>query len=428
MINSSERGLRDGPCSCESLFLVALIIANAMKSVLRDSSLSALVAGIIATLISYAGPLVLVFHAAQSASLSQEILSSWIWAISIGSAVIGALLSLYYRVPIVIAWSIPGSALLVTALPQMTINQAVGAFIVANVILLLIGVSGAFDRIIARLPGSIAAGMQAGILFSFGIEVFRVLPEQPALVLSMFIAYILMRRVWPRYAVLAVLLVGGAVTMFGGHLRTEALVFDLATPRWIAPEFSLTVILNLALPLVVVSLTGQFMPGMAVLRNAGFNTPASPIISVSAIGAMLLAPFACHGLNLAAVTASLCTGREAHEDPRRRYVAALSGSATYLLFGIAGATLVSLFAAFPRALIAALAGLALYGAISDALVRSLSESKELDAGLFTFLVTASGVSFCGFSAPFWGLIFGLTVHFLKRPECKKLLVKGNTNS
>ncbi|BBP59349.1 benzoate/H(+) symporter BenE family transporter [Pseudomonas sp. St316] len=399
-----------------------------MKSVLRDSSLSALVAGIIATLISYAGPLVLVFHAAQSASLSQEILSSWIWAISIGSAVIGALLSLYYRVPIVIAWSIPGSALLVTALPQMTINQAVGAFIVANAILLLIGVSGAFDRIIARLPGSIAAGMQAGILFSFGIEVFRVLPEQPTLVLSMFIAYILMRRVWPRYAVLTVLLVGAAVTMFGGHLRTEAVVFGLATAQWIAPQFSATVILNLALPLVVVSLTGQFMPGMAVLRNAGFNTPASPIISVSAIGAMLLAPFACHGLNLAAVTASLCTGREAHEDPRRRYVAALSGSATYLLFGTAGATLVSLFAAFPRALIAALAGLALYGAISDALVRSLSEPKELDAGLFTFLVTASGVSFCGFSAPFWGLIFGLAVHFLKRPECKKLLVKGKTDS
>ena len=391
-----------------------------MKNVLRDSSLSALVAGIIATLISYAGPLVLVFHAAQSASLPQQILSSWIWAISIGSAVIGALLSLYYRVPIVIAWSIPGSALLVTALPQMTINQAVGAFIAANAILLLIGVSGAFDRIIARLPGSIAAGMQAGILFSFGIEGFRVLPEQPALVLSMFIAYILMRRIWPRYAVLAVLLVGGTVTMFGGHFRTEALVFDLATPQWIAPQFSLTVILNLALPLVVVSLTGQFMPGIAVLRNAGFNTPASPIISASAIGAMLLAPFACHGLNLAAVTASLCTGREAHENPRRRYVAALSGSATYLLFGTAGATLVSLFAAFPRALIAALAGLALYGAISDALVRSLSEAKELDAGLFTFLVTASGVNFCGFSAPFWGLIFGLIVHFLKRPERKAI--------
>jgi benzoate membrane transport protein len=383
-----------------------------MKNVFKDCSLSALVAGMIATLISYAGPLVLIFHAAKSATLAPEILSSWVWSISIGSAVLGALLSLRYRVPVVIAWSIPGSALLVSALPQIGINQAIGAYLVANLILLVIGVSGAFDRIIARLPGSIAAGMQAGILFSFGIEVFRALPVQPALVLSMFITYIVMRRVRPRYAVAAVLLVGGAITIFGGQLRSELLEFGLATPQWIAPEFSLSATLNLALPLVLVALTGQFMPGMAVLRNAGYNTPASPIISASAIGGMLLAPFGCHGLNLAAVTASLCTGQEAHEDPRRRYIAALAGSVTYLLFGVAGATLVSLFAAFPSALIAALAGLALYGAISDALVRSLAETKERDAGLFTFLVTASGVSFLGMSSAFWGLALGLLAHLI----------------
>ncbi|VVO76004.1 benzoate/H(+) symporter BenE family transporter [Pseudomonas fluorescens] len=383
-----------------------------MKNVFKDCSLSALVAGMIATLISYAGPLVLIFHAAKSATLAPEILSSWVWAISIGSAVLGALLSLRYRVPVVIAWSIPGSALLVSALPQIGINQAIGAYLVANLILLVIGVSGAFDRIIARLPGSIAAGMQAGILFSFGIEVFRALPVQPALVLSMFITYIVMRRVRPRYAVAAVLLVGGAITIFGGQLRSELLEFGLATPQWIAPEFSLSATLNLALPLVLVALTGQFMPGMAVLRNAGYNTPASPIISASAIGGILLAPFGCHGLNLAAVTASLCTGQEAHEDPRRRYIAALAGSVTYLLFGVAGATLVSLFAAFPSALIAALAGLALYGAISDALVRSLAETKERDAGLFTFLVTASGVSFLGMSSAFWGLALGLLAHLI----------------
>ncbi|MBW0236074.1 MULTISPECIES: benzoate/H(+) symporter BenE family transporter [Pseudomonas] len=383
-----------------------------MKNLLNDCSLSAVVAGMIATFISYAGPLVIIFHAAQNASLSPEILSSWVWAISIGSGVLGAVLSLRWRVPVVIAWSIPGSALLVTALPHTGLNQAIGAYLVANLILLLIGLSGAFDRIIARLPGSIAAGMQAGILFSFGIEVFRALPVQPMLVLSMFITYIVMRRAWPRYAVAAVLLVGGAITLLGGHLRSEALVFALATPQWITPEFNLAAILNLSLPLVLVALTGQFMPGMAVLRNAGFNTPASPIISASALGGMLLAPFGCHGLNLAAVTASLCAGKEAHENPKRRYIAALSGSATYLVFGIAGATLVSLFAAFPAALIAALAGLALYGAISDALVRSLAEPKERDAGLFTFLVTASGVSFLGMSAAFWGLMFGVLAHFL----------------
>lgn len=385
-----------------------------MRHLIQDCSLSAIVAGLIATMISYAGPLVIIFHAAEAAGLSHGLLSSWVWAVSLGSAVLGAALSLRYRVPVVIAWSIPGSALLVTALPQLGLEQAVGAYLLANLILLLIGLSGAFDRLIARLPGSIAAGMQAGILFSFGVEVFRALPLQPLLVSAMFVTYVLMRRLRPRYAVAAVLLVGALVTVGSGQFRGEALVLELASPQFIVPHFSLAALFSLALPLVLVALTGQFMPGMVVLRSAGYPTPVSPLISASALGGALLAPFGCHGLNLAAVTASLCTGREAHEDPRRRYIAALSGSLLYLLLGIAGATLMSLFAAFPAALIAALAGLALYGAISEALTRSLAEPTERDAGLFTFLVTASGVSFLGLSAAFWGLLFGLAAHGLLR--------------
>ncbi|MDZ4021151.1 benzoate/H(+) symporter BenE family transporter [Pseudomonas sichuanensis] len=392
-----------------------------MKTLFKDCSLSAVVAGCIATLISYAGPLVIIFHAAEAAGLSHGQLSSWVWAVSMGSAVLGGLLSLRYRVPVVIAWSIPGSALLVTALPHIGLEQAIGAYLMANTVLLLIGISGAFDRLIARLPGSIAAGMQAGILFSFGIEVFRALPVQPVLVLAMFVSYVLMRRVQPRYAVAAVLTVGALVTVASGEFRGSELVLALATPQWTTPQFSLAATFSLALPLVLVALTGQFMPGMAVLRNAGYRTEASPLISASALGGLLLAPFGCHGLNLAAVTASLCTGREAHEDPRRRYVAAVAGSALYLLLGIAGATLMSLFAAFPAALIAVLAGLALYGAISEALARSLAEPGERDAGLFTFLVSASGVTFLGLSAAFWGLLFGLLAHALvslRRPRLR----------
>lgn len=395
-----------------------------MKALLRDSSLSALIAGMVATLISYAGPLVIVFQAADSAGLSHELLSSWVWAISIGSALLGMLLSLRYRVPVVIAWSIPGSALLVSLLPEVGLNQAVGAYLVASLVLLAIGLSGAFDRLIARLPGSIAAGMQAGILFSFGVRVFQSLPAQPLMVLAMFVVYVAMRRLLPRYAVMAVLLAGLAVTLGSGGFRSEALVFELASPQWITPEFSLAASLNLALPLVLVALTGQFMPGMAVLRSAGYQTPASPIVSASALGSALLAPFGCHGLNLAAVTASLCTSREAHEDPQRRYVAALSGSLLYLIFGIAGATLVSLFAAFPGELVAVLAGLALFGAISEALSRSVAQPGERDAGLFTFLVTASGVSFLGLSAAFWGLVFGLAVHALLHARLPRSAAQG----
>ncbi|SDS37200.1 benzoate/H(+) symporter BenE family transporter [Pseudomonas oryzae] len=383
-----------------------------MKDLFRDLSLSAIVAGCIATIISFAGPLVIIFQAAESADLSHEALSSWVWAIAIGSGVLGILLSLRYRVPVVIAWSIPGSALLVSQLPEIGLNQAIGAYLVASLILLLIGLSGAFDRIIARLPGSIAAGMQAGILFSFGAALFRSLPAKPLLVLAMFATYVIFRRLLPRYAVMMVLLVGTALTIAGGDFRADALVLGLATPQWIVPEFSLAATLNLALPLVLVALTGQFMPGMAVLRTAGYQTPASPIVSASAVGSALLAPFGCHGLNLAAVTASLCTGREAHEEPGRRYVAALAGSVLYLVLGVGGATLVSLFAAFPAELVAALAGLALFGAISEALARSTAQPAERDAGLFTFLVTASGVSFLGLSAAFWGLLFGLVTHWV----------------
>ncbi|TWC30526.1 benzoate membrane transport protein [Pseudomonas sp. SJZ079] len=383
-----------------------------MKALFHDLSLSALVAGCIATLISYAGPLVIIFQAADSAGLSHAVLTSWVWAISIGSAVLGIGLSLRYRVPLVIAWSAPGSALLVSLLPQISLNEAVGAYLVANLIILLVGLSGAFDRIIGRLPPAISAAMLAGILFSFGTGLFVSLQSQPLLVLAMFATYLVVKRLLPRYAVMAVLLVGCLIALVSGELHGEALVIGLAMPLWITPQFSLAATLNIALPLVMVALTGQFVPGMAVLRNDGYQTPASPLISASATASLLLAPFGCHGLNLAAITAAICTGREAHEDPRKRYVAGVAGGLCYLLLGLFGATLVSLFSALPKELIAALAGLALFGAIGGSLASAMAAPNDREAALITFLVTASGMSFLGLSAAFWGLIFGIAAHLL----------------
>ncbi|OCX20264.1 benzoate transporter [Stutzerimonas xanthomarina] len=383
-----------------------------MKRLLRDCSLSAVVAGFIATVISYAGPLVIIFQAAKAGGLPHELMSSWVWTISIGSGVLGILLSLRYRVPIVIAWSAPGSALLVTMLPHISMNQAVGAYLVSNLVILLVGLSGAFDKVIGKLPAAISAAMLAGILFRFGTELFVSVKDQPWLVLAMFATYLLFKRVMPRYAVMAVLVVGVAMAVGSGELRSEALVLGLAKPVWITPEFSWQVILGVAFPLVMVALTGQFVPGMAVLRNAGYQTPASPLISGSALGTLLLAPFGCHGLNLAAITAAICTGREAHEDPGKRYIAGVSGGVFYLLLGIFGATLVSVFTAFPSALIAALAGLALLSAIGAALHGAMSVPADREAALITFLVTASGMSLLGLSAAFWGLIFGIAAHLL----------------
>jgi benzoate membrane transport protein len=383
-----------------------------MKTLLSDISLSAAVAGFIATVISYAGPLVIIFQAAKAGGLPHDLVSSWVWTVSIGSGVLGIVLSLRYKVPIVIAWSAPGSALLVTMLPEISMNQAVGAYLVSSLVILLVGLSGAFDRIISKLPAAISAAMLAGILFRFGTELFVSVNEQPWLVLAMFVTYLSFKRLLPRYAVMAVLVVGVAIAVASGELRSEALVLGLATPVWITPEFSWQVILGVAFPLVMVALTGQFVPGMAVLRNDGYQTPASPLISSSALGTLLLAPFGCHGLNLAAITAAICTGRESHEDPAKRYIAGVSGGVFYLLLGIFGATLVSVFTAFPAALIAALAGLALLGAIGGALSTAMSVPADREAALITFLVTASGMSLLGLSAAFWGLIFGIAAHLL----------------
>ncbi|AFY19850.1 benzoate/H(+) symporter BenE family transporter [Pseudomonas sp. UW4] len=383
-----------------------------MKGLMRDFSLSAAVAGFIATVISYAGPLVIIFQAADTAHLSRELLSSWVWAISIGSALLGIGLSLRYRVPIIIAWSAPGSALLVALLPGISMNEAVGAYLLSSLIIFLVGLSGAFDRVISKLPGAIAAAMLAGILLRFGTGLFVSLQGKPGLVLAMFTTYLVCKRLLPRYAVMAVLVVGCAIAMLTGQLHREALVIGLATPVWIAPQFSLGATLNVALPLVMVALTGQFVPGMAVLRASGYTTPASPIIACSALGTALLAPFGCHGLNLAAITAAICTGREAHEDPGKRYVAGVVGGFCYLVLGIFGATLVSLFAAFPKELIAALAGLALFAAIAGALANAMAVPNDREAALVTFLTTASGMSLFGLSAAFWGLIFGMVAHLL----------------
>jgi benzoate membrane transport protein len=383
-----------------------------MRAFFQDFSLSAAVAGFIATMISYAGPLVIIFQAAQSADLPREVLSSWIWAISIGSAVLGIGLSLRYRVPVIIAWSAPGSALLVALLPGISMAEAVGAYLVSSLIIFVVGISGAFDRIISRLPAAIAAAMLAGILFSFGTGLFISMQHKPLLVLAMFASYLIGKRLMPRYAVLLVLLTGCSIAAFTGDWHRDALVIGLATPVWITPEFSMSATLNIALPLVMVALTGQFVPGMAVLRASGYPTPASPIIASSALGTALLAPFGCHGLNLAAITAAICTGREAHEDPRKRYVAGVVGGLCYLVLGIFGATLVSLFSAFPKELIAALAGLALFAAIAGALTGAMAVPSDREAALVTLLITASGMSLFGLSAAFWGLIFGMVTHVL----------------
>ncbi|MCC2603071.1 benzoate/H(+) symporter BenE family transporter [Sphingopyxis yananensis] len=386
-------------------------------SKLSINVIPAIIAGIIATTISYAGPLVIIFQAAQS--LEPKLVVSWIWAISIGSGLLGIIMSWRWRVPVVIAWSAPGSALLVTMLPHTDFATAVGAYIIANAAVLIVGLSGAFDRLLRLLPAAITSAMLAGILFRFLIDMAGASTSAPLMVGAMMAAFFAGRIIAPRYAVVAVLVTGCVMTWLAGNMSGPLLSLEVAQPVWTTPKFDWAATLSIALPLAVVSLTGQFLPGIAMLRSHGYDRPtAKPLLSFSGLTSILLAPFGCHGLNVAAFTAAICVSSEAHEDPAKRYVAGISGGVTYLVFGLFAASVLALFAALPVALIAALAGLALFPVVAQSLGDAMRAAEGRDAALFTFVISVSGISFAGLGSAFWGLIFGLLVHLLQRSAHK----------
>ena len=372
----------------------------------RDWSVSAIAAGFLAVLISYSGPAVIFFQAADVAHVSGDMIASWIWGISIGAGVSGLLLSWALRVPVITAWSAPGTALLITLFPAITLNQAVGAYITAAVIILLIGVSGSFDRIMRRIPPGIAAGMMAGILFQFGVNAFKSASTMPTLTFGMVVAYVVFRRLVPRYSIVLVLASGVILAMLLGTTNIGGLELQLTTPVFIAPEWTWGTTLSLALPLVLVSLTGQFLPGMAILHLSGYRTPARPIITATSLASLGVAFFGGITIVVAAITAALCTGRDAHEDPARRYVAGIANGVFYLIGGTFAGTIVMVFAALPREFIAVLAGLALIGAIAANVTAVVREEDHREASVITFLATASGMSFLGLGSAFWGVVIG----------------------
>ncbi|CAN7386148.1 benzoate/H(+) symporter BenE family transporter [Aquipseudomonas alcaligenes] len=374
---------------------------------LADSSPSAVVAGFIAMLTGYTSSLVLMFQAGQAAGLSAGQISSWIWALSIGMAACSIGLSLRYRTPITVAWSTPGAALLITSLPGVSYNEAIGAFIVCAVLLTLVGLTGGFERLMRRLPDSLAAALLAGILFKIGSEIFVAAQHRTALVLAMFFSYLLLKRLQPRYAVLVALLVGCAMSAALGLLDFSGFDFALAQPVWTTPSFSFTAIISIGIPLFIVAMASQNIPGIAVLRADGYQVPASPLISVTGFASLLLAPFGSHGINLAAISAAICTGPHAHEDRNKRYTAAVWCGIFYGIAGTFAATLAALFAAFPKELVLSVAALALFGSISNGLTVAMNEPKEREAALITFMVTASGMSLLSIGSAFWGLVAGV---------------------
>ena len=384
------------------------------RHLLKDLSLSAIAAGFVTVLVGFASSAVIVFQAAQSLGASPEEISSWMWALGLGMGLTCIGLSLRYRMPVVTAWSTPGAAMLIGSVAGLPLSDAIGAFLMSALLIAASGFSGLFERMISRIPASLASGMLAGVLLRFGIDAFAAMKTQLGMVLTMFAVYLLARRLLPRYAVILTLLVGIAFAAGLGLLRVDGLSLQLAKPVFTTPTFSLAAIVGIALPLFIVTMASQNVPGVAVIRASGYAIPISPVVGWTGLVNLLLAPFGAFALNLAAITAAICMGREAHEDAARRYVAAIAAGVFYVVVGLFGATVAALFAAFPKELILAIAGIALLGTIGTSLAAALRDEADREPALVTFLVTASGLSLAGIGSAFWGLLAGVVTLLVLR--------------
>ena len=365
------------------------------------------VAGLISVIVNYGGTFILVFQAARIAGLSPELTASWVWSVSIGVGLTGLFLSLRYREPIITAWSTPAAAFLVTALATTPYAEAVGAYMIAAAAFVALGLSGCFDKLIRLIPPGIAAGLLAGILLPFGIGAFGGASVDPLLVGTLVVTYVALKRFSARYAVVGILGLGLVLLLAQGRVDLSGLKLEFAVPVFTMPEFSLNALLSVALPLFLITLTGQYMPGMLVLRNDGFKTSANPIVTVTGLGSLVLAPFGSHAFNIAAITAAIATGRQAHEDPSRRWIAGVAAGCFYVLVGVFGVTLAAVFMAFPATFITTLAGLALLGTIGGSLAAAVADPASREAALITFLASAANIKLLGIGGAFWGLLIGL---------------------
>lgn len=380
--------------------------------VLKDLSFSAVVAGFVSVLVGFSASAVIVFQAATALHASPAETASWLLSLGVAVGVTSIVLSLRYRVPVLTAWSTPGAALLVTSVAGVTMPQAIGAFMVSSALIVLVGATGWFERAMQRIPHTLGAAMLAGVLLHFGVQGFSAIQTQMLLVGAMFATYLIARRMVPRYAVPAVLLVGVAIAAAQGQLHVGQLDFTLAKPVFVMPEFTLASIIGVALPLFVVTMASQNVPGVAVIHASGYEPPISPLITWTGVSSLVLAPFGAYAVNLAAITAAITMGADAHEDRDKRYVAAVSAGVFYILMGLLGAAVGELFAAFPKEMVFALAGLALLNTIGGGLASAVHDAAHREAATVTFLVTASGLSLFGIGAAFWGIVAGLIATFV----------------
>ena len=391
------------------------MIPKKRMKLIRDFSLSTLVAGAVTVVVGFTASIALVFQAAYTCGATPAQAASWIWALGLGMGVTCVALSWRYRMPVVTAWSTAGAAMLISNGAAFSMSEVVGAFMVSSLLTALAGFSGMFQRFMHRVPLPLAAGMLAGVLLRIGLEVFVIMGSQWLMPLLMTLVYLLAHRLLPRYSVLLALSAGVICAALFGQVHLGDVDWQWAAPVWVTPAWTLASLFSLALPLFVITMASQNIPGVAALHANGFKPPLSPVIGWIGVTNLVFAPFGAFALNLAAITASICAGPQAHKQPQKRYTAAISAGVFYALAGLAGASVVSLFAAFPNALVLVIAGLALFGTISNALAVAMQEPQSRQAAFITFAVTASGLTYGGVGSAFWGLVAGTVAMLLAPP-------------
>ncbi len=383
------------------------------SSVLRDVSVSAVVAGFLSALINFAGPFLIVLEATRAAGLNEAQTASWVWALSIGNGVCSIVLSLVTRIPVIVAWSTPGAALLIASLGGFSFAEAVGAFLVASVAAAIVGYTGWFGWLLSKVPGPVLQALLAGILLPFVVTAAGAFASAPLIAGSIVITFFIGKRFFDRFAVLAALAVGLAVTWATGSFHEVAPSLTLGGPVFTMPAFTPAALVSIALPLFIVTMASQNAPGLALLHAQGYKPNDRFLVGTISTVSAALAPFGGHGINLGAITAAVAIGPESHPDRAKRYIAGLSGGLTYLFVGSFGGVLVAGFQAIPTETVSVVAAVALLGSALTALKGALSgDARTGLAAITTLAVTMSGVVLFTVGAAFWGLVAGTAMYLL----------------
>ena len=383
---------------------------------LSDQLLNRITAGLVAVIIGFSSSIALIYQVVITLGGTPDLVASWILMLGLvmGTTSIG--LSYYYKVPILIAWSTTGAALLISSAQGYHLNEAIGAFMFSALLVFLSGITGWFEKIMNRIPSELACAMLAGVLVTFGIDVFNFMNGMPLVIGLMVLMYFIGKRFFAPFAMLSVLIVGVLLSWNMGHIDTSTLHWKMSEFAYIAPVFNLQACISIGLPLFIVTMTSQNLPGIAVLKAHNYKAPISATLNVTGFLNIITAPFGAYSINLAAITAAICMSEEADKASDKRYWASIAAGVFYIIMALFAATLVGLVASLPQALILALAGIALFGTIANSLQQALNGSQYTEAAIVTFLVTASDLTLLSVGSAFWGIIAGVCTVFVTRKD------------